>query len=243
MRRSCCILVLIALLAAPVSAREEWYDHYEKALVALEAGDPASAVASIEAALSRKDRSGYVRTYGNNYIRYVPYFQLGIARHASGQWDAALEALRVSDERGETDDLPELATRVRALREDCRVRLAPPPAEVPAPVEEPAEIVPERPTIDRTLLERGLLAYLEGDFEASTVTFRSLVDSNPEAPRLKLLLGMALHGAWITGGQTDDALIGQARETLRAAAEQDAALRPDPALCPPRVAALYRSLR
>ena len=82
--------LLLALLASPVSAREEWYDHYDNALAALDRGDPAAAIELIRTALERKHRSGYLRTYGNNYIRYVPHFQLGVALHGTGDCEAAL---------------------------------------------------------------------------------------------------------------------------------------------------------
>ena len=63
------MLLLLALLAPPVSAREEWYDYYDTALRALDRGDHATAVGLIEAALERKDRSGYLRTYEEIFPR------------------------------------------------------------------------------------------------------------------------------------------------------------------------------
>lgn len=240
-------LLLFALLAPPVSAREEWYDHYDNALQALDRGDHATAVGLIEAALERKDRSGYLRTYGNNYIRYVPYFQLGVALHGAGDCEAALANFDQSETRGETADVPDLDARMRRLREECEVRLAPPAVEpADTTVAEPARVEkpkPKRPPIDRTVLERGLAAYLEGDFEGSIGWFEELTQATPDSARLRLLLGMSLHGAWVTGGETDNDLIERARAELAGATGLDPALMPDPALCPPRVAALFRSLR
>jgi len=240
-------LLLLALLVPTASAREEWYDHYDNALAALDRGEYATAVGLFEAALDRKDRFGYLRTYGNNYIRYVPYFQLGVALHGAGDCAAALASFDQSETRGETVDVPDLNARLEGLRNECEIRLAPPaiePADTtasePAPVEPPK---PKRPPIDRTLLERGLAAYLEGDFAGSIGSFESLTQATPDSARLRLLLGMSLHGAWVTGGETDPGLIERARAELAGAADLDPALRPDPALCPPRVAALFRSLR
>lgn len=244
MRRFCWILVSLALLSAPVAARAEWYDHYESAVAAIDRGDFTAAIESIESALSRKKRSGYLRTYGNNYIRYAPYLHLGVAYHGAGDCTAALAAFDESDDHSETDDVPEFHSVSLQLREECRLRLAPPvvepPVAEPEPIEEPT---PRRPPIDRDLLERALTAYLQGDFEVSSEVFRSLVGVNPGSPRLKLLFGMSLHGAWVTGGEQDETLIAEARTIFQTAASQDPALMPDPALCPPRVAALYRSLR
>jgi len=238
--------LLFALLAPPVAAREEWYDHYDNALAALNRGDHAAAIESIEAALARKQRSGYLRTYGNNYIRYVPHFQLGVAWHGAGDCETALASFERSEAGRETAGLPELAMRLERLRDECKTRLAPPAVAVEKPVADPLPVAaskPEPPPIDRVVLERGLAAYLEGDFEGSIVSFSSLTQTTPGSARLRLLLGMSLHGAWVTGGETDDALIERARAALAGAAGLDPALVPDPALCPPRVAALYRSLR
>ncbi len=247
MRALLSTLLLLALLAPTVSAREEWYDYYDNALAALDSGEYATAVELIEAALKRKDRFGYLRTYGNNYIRYVPYFQLGVALHGAGDCEAALASFDQSETRGETVDVPDLRARLQGLRGECEIRLAPPEVEPadpivlePAPVAEPK---PKRPPIDRTLLERALAAYLEGDFAGSIGSFERLTQASPDSARLRLLLGMSLHSAWVTGGETDRGLIERARAELAGAAGLDAALMPDPALCPPRVAALFRSLR
>lgn len=238
--------LLLALLVPPTAAREEWYDHYVNALAALERGDHAAAIESIETALGRKKRSGYLRTYGNNYMRYVPHYQLGVALHGAGECEAALASFERSEDRGETTDVPEFATRLKRLREECEIRLAPPPEPIvtavaePEPVEEPK---PGRPPIDHAQLERALASYLGADFEASIASFENLVQANPDSPRMRLLLGMSLHGAWVMAGENDAALIERARTELAGAADLDPALVPDPALCPPRVAALYRSLR
>lgn len=244
MRRLAAIVVVAALLAPPVAARDEWYDYYDRALTALQHGDHAGAADLLAAAMQRKKRSGYLRTYGNNYIRYVPHYQLGVALHGAGDCEGALASFRESATRKETNDAPALAGRLARLSAECETRLAPPPVEVaqadPEPVEAPK---PKRTPIDRTQLERGLTAYLAGDFKRSIESFEHLARTTPESARLKLLLGMSLHSAWVTGGETDEQLIGRARTELAAAKGLDPGLVPDPALCPPRVAALFRSLR
>ena len=247
MRRLIPIVLVLSLLAAPVSARDEWYDYYDSALTALDRGDYVTAAGLIGAALERKKRSGYLRTYGNNYIRYVPYFQLGVAHHGADDCEAALAAFSRSESRAETADVPEYRARLERLREDCELRLSPPAFEPPATTTvEPAAIVepePRRPPIHRASLEAGLAAYLEGDFTGSIERFERLTQAHPGSARLHLLLGMSLHGAWVTGGESDDGLIDRARAELTGAKSLDPGLVPDPALCPPRVAALFRSLR
>ena len=237
MRPVLATFLLVALFVPAVSARDEWYDYYDSALGALRSGDYATAIEMIEAALARKGRSGYLRTYGNNYIRYAPYFQLGVAQHGAGDCEGALASFDGSETRRETADVPELDLRLHELREECEVRLAPPVVD-PAPA-----AVEKRPPIDRRRLERGLAVYLEGDFQAAIALLEALRADHPDSARLRLLLGMALHGAWVAGGETDDAMIEGARAAVARAASLDPTLVPDPALCPPRVAALFRSLR
>lgn len=242
MRALVVLILLLAVAVTPAPAGNEWYDHYDGALQALRDGDHDRAVALLETALAGKQRSGFLRTYGNNYIRYVPHFQLGRAYHGMGDCERALQSFERSTEAGETGPVPELDARLRAVRAECEQRLAPPPAVQPQIAEAAPETEPE-PTIDRGELERGLRAYLAGDFDGSSETLATLAEASPQSARLRLLLGMSLHGAWVMGSEADEELIERARAELARAARLDPRLVPDPALCPPRVAALYRSLR
>ncbi len=249
-------LLLVAAIA-PAPARGDWYDYYQDALQAIDRGKHGRAVQLLETALERKKGTGYFRTYGNNYIRYVPRFYLGVAYHGAGDWERALASFDLSEEAGETAAVPSLDTRMRSLRAACESQLAPPPAQpvetsgnAPAASTEPDTAKREEPRkasplihADPRLLERGLGVYLRGDFDTAAGVFGELVESAPRSPRLRLLLGMALHGSWVMGGEKADALIGRSRRELAEAARLDPALVPDPALCPPRVVALFRSLR
>ncbi len=236
-------LVLALTASGTLDARDEWYDHYQNALDAIENGDPAGAIELLNTALKRKKKSGYLRTYGNNYVRYVPHFYLGVAYQALGDCDTALERYAESDARGETEPEPELSAQLQRLRSACQWV-----SEEPAPVE--AEPVPatqessEPPLqVDPAALERGLRTYLNGDLDQAVAQFERMIEQEPRSARLHLLLGMALHNAWSLGGEQDAALLARARESLSRAGRLDPQLVPDPALCPPRVVALYRQLR
>lgn len=242
------VLLAWVVLATPAVARGEWYDFYGDALLALDAGNGQEAIELLETALARKKRSGYFRTYGNNYIRYSPHFYLGLAHHDAGNCARALESFDRSDEAEETKPTPELGRRLAAIRSRCEEVLSPAPAEpepaAPVTVEsEPEPIVEAVPPIDVARLEQGLEAYLGGEFTVAAEIFGSLVEDSPESARLRLLLGTAQHGIWVTGGGVDEKLLEQTRVQLARAAGLDSALVPDPALCPPPVVALYRSLR
>jgi tetratricopeptide (TPR) repeat protein len=244
------VCLVLAWAASPARARGEWYDFYDEAIQALDRGEPDHAIEMLQRALSLKDRPGYFRTYGNNYIRYLPHFYLGVAHHDAGNCEMAIESFQVSESSGETDSLPALAGRMRSLRTACEAVLAPPaiapqepgaessvdPEELPATEPEPAD--PRR-----GMLEEGLRAYLRGDLEGAVNMFERLTRDSPQTAYFRLLLGTALYGSWLVGGESDQALIRKARTELSEAARLDPGLVPDPRLCPPRVVALYRSLR
>ncbi len=251
--------LVLAGIASPALARGEWYDHYEQGLRALEDGRYEQAVDSLQRAMQRKKRSGYFRTYGNNYLRYVPHFHLGVAYHGMGDCERALASFTRSEDENETAPEPALAARLRSLRQACEERLAPAPPEptltaAADPAPPPASLVEQEPepepeprappvVIDAAGLERGLRAYLAGDLEAAEQAFGDLARGSPGSADVHLLLGMTLHGRWAAGGEADAELLRRSRRALAEAVRLDPGLVPDPALCPPRVVALVRSLR
>jgi tetratricopeptide (TPR) repeat protein len=246
------VCLVLAAAISPSLGRGTWYDRYEEALAALDGGDSARAVELLEAALAKKKRTGYLRTYGNHYIRYVPQFYLGVAHHDAGDCETALAWFERSEAAGETEPVPELAARLSKLRGDCEAILAPPPPVIetrPEPVEIPAEEIeesePPPPPVDPRLdpLEGGLRAYLDGDLDEAVRRFEELARITPDSASARLLLGTALYGSWVVGGRTDEKLLTRARRELTAAARLDPDLEPDPRLCPPSVTDLYASLR
>ena len=248
--------LLLVNAGSPLLARGEWYDHYENALEALEQGEPTRAIDLLQAAVSRRQRTGYFRTYGNNYVRYVPHFYLGVAHHDAGDCEEALRSFERSDAAKETAAVPALESTLRSLRTACEARLQPPPESLPAPppssaslgpapIEEEPEEAPDPPrcAVAQDTLENGLRAYLEGNIDDSVRVFEELVGEAPECARLRLLLGMALHATWVLDNQSNDLLLERSRQQLAEARKLDDGLDLDPALYPPRVVALYRALR
>lgn len=246
-------LLVLGLLAAgavsPALARGEWYDFYEDAIAAIDGGEPRRAIELLEQALSRKAASGYFRTYGNNYMRYAPQFHLGVAWQEAGDCDRALQFFRRSEDAGETEAEPALAVRMHSLRAVCEARIeaeaAPPEPEVveTPPEEPPAAPAPPPIEVDTRALERGLRAYLTGDLDEAIRLFEEVTRDEPRAAQPHALLGAALYGSWLLDGESDEKRLGRARDALSRAAGIDPDLALDPALYPPRVIALYRSLR
>ncbi|RMG43758.1 MAG: hypothetical protein D6718_11450 [Acidobacteria bacterium] len=233
MRKAAAAAILLALLSAGLG-RGEWYDHYLDGVEALESGDPETAAGRFREAIRMRPEPGYYRTYGNNYLRYTPYFHLGAALHDSGDCAGALEAFRRSEESGELEDLPLLAARRRALREACTARLAPPASggERRSP--------PSRPVtgrISRRALRDAVRAYLEGDYPAAEARFEALIERAPRSATLHAVLACVLAAKSRTGGTPAD--LDSARRALAEALELDPGLELDARYFSP----LVRSLR
>jgi tetratricopeptide (TPR) repeat protein len=224
-------LLLACTTMAREAPRREWYQDYEEALRAIEKDNPRKAVTLLGAALAREPRAGLLRADGNRHIRYAPQFWLGVAYHRLGDCARAVASFDRSRADDETAKAPALAARLQTLRRECEQRIGPTQAPRTAVALDPAK------------LEVGVRAYLAGDLVSAVRAFDELARAVPDSVAPHLLLGMALHGQWSAAGELDASLLERARRELARAAAIDPAATPDPALYPPEVLALYRSLR
>jgi tetratricopeptide (TPR) repeat protein len=108
-----------AQVAAPLNAGEQndmlpvesptgltWYDNYETGLAYIESGDWLKAAENLRLALSANAiPHRYARTYGMWFIRYIPYYFLGIAYYNQGLWERAANYFEVSQRFEETKGL------------------------------------------------------------------------------------------------------------------------------------------
>ncbi|MEM9532250.1 MAG: hypothetical protein AAGA23_15150 [Pseudomonadota bacterium] len=79
-----------------------WYFHYEYGLDLMAAGDPQRALDElILAANLREDSKRRSRMYGMWFTDYLPYFQIAQAHSKLGNWQCAMDAMRVSTRQGE----------------------------------------------------------------------------------------------------------------------------------------------
>ena len=79
-----------------------WYFHYEYGQELLEAGDPQRAVDElILAANKREDSRRNSRMYGMWFTHYLPYYQIAMAHSKLGNWQCAMDAMRLSAQYGE----------------------------------------------------------------------------------------------------------------------------------------------
>ncbi len=85
-------------LSAKVAANSlPWYFHYEFGLELMRSGDAQRALdALILAANLREDSKRNSRMYGMWFTDYLPYYQIARAHSKLGNWQCAMDAMRIS---------------------------------------------------------------------------------------------------------------------------------------------------
>ena len=151
-RRALCAIFLLSCLPAlrPVEARAEgpWYVAYERALTAQEQSDWAGSIRLLKEALALKDHPKLkAKTYGLQFINYLPYFQMGLAYYHLKDKQKALENFDLCLKYGEIQNAPEEYARLQSLRRDLTGEPPPSAAEaertataVAADVSPPSEV-------------------------------------------------------------------------------------------------------
>ena len=112
-------LMLGGALAVSLGARpaeDEWYEYYHRAQRAIDRSDWDTAITELELAVT--ERSGYsrnARTYGVRFVRYFPYYYLGVAHFGAGDDEEARRYLDLEEQEGEIQRNDEFADRLRVL--------------------------------------------------------------------------------------------------------------------------------
>lgn len=137
------VLALVLAFAGTLPA-EEWFDAYEKGLLALRQKQGAKAAEAFERAIRQRPEPGAnILTYGTNRIeRYHPYLRLAEARLQAGEPDKAREALRLSESKGRepAEERTKLSAQVEAAIEKVRLAAATPPPTQPAATLPPSTV-------------------------------------------------------------------------------------------------------
>jgi len=161
----------VSLAAGP--GNELWYEHYDRALRAIERSQWQEAIGALEQAIEEKDESSArARTYGMRFIAYMPYFYAGVAYYNLGDLENARRYLEMEREQGEI-------RRIERLRDQFEVLLAAAAGPstsadaVAAAAAEQAERLRER-------MERGIRLYEAGDHEAALAEFGGVLALDPD---------------------------------------------------------------
>lgn len=94
-------LIALLLLAAMPATAAEWYEHYEKGVRLIEAGQAEAAKAALEAALGARSAEGVqLPTAPQQYIDYLPHLYLAIASQMTGDVDRARKELALAETSG-----------------------------------------------------------------------------------------------------------------------------------------------
>ncbi|NJD19734.1 MAG: hypothetical protein FIA95_10700, partial [Gemmatimonadetes bacterium] len=155
---------------SPSPQEDRWYERYERGLRAIDRSDWPAAITELEAAVEAKGGSARsARTYGVRFIRYFPYYHLGVARFAGGEREEALRLLRREMEEGEIQRSEAFAERIRVLLEALErpPELAEPPVEVRATLAESERLASEGRAVEALGALQRVLAVDPSHAEAS----------------------------------------------------------------------------
>jgi len=147
---------LALLFAAAAGAAEVWYEAYDAALKAIAAQQWPVAEIRLKSAIKEGPRPGRrVRTYGMQFIDYVPGYQLGLVYSRQQRHAEALEELRKVAASGLYADADPEAKAIAQMIQAAEAAVAPRTAKVdpPKPTAEPsprateAAVEPARATL------------------------------------------------------------------------------------------------
>jgi hypothetical protein len=103
-----------------------WYFHYELAQVLDSRGDPQRALEALLVATEHRPGSKrQARMYGMRFTDYLPYLWIAREHVRLGNWECALDALRMSEQTGEVTERDLEFSEYRTLVEEAKRKAAP----------------------------------------------------------------------------------------------------------------------
>jgi hypothetical protein len=132
------LTLVFALAATALLAAEPWYEAYEGALKAIAARQWAVAETKLKAAMKDGPRPGRrVRTYGMQYVDYLPDYYLGLVYFNQQRQREALDQLRKASAGGLLSEGDAEYRTLVAMIAKAEAALAPAPEASKAPAEAP----------------------------------------------------------------------------------------------------------
>lgn len=125
------ILVLIEINGGLFA--DKWYNNYERALKAVDSQNWAEAVSYLQEALNDKPTPNpEAKTTGLRFIKYIPYYYLGLSYYKLGKYKEAAAAFKSSLDYGVIRSIPDLFSSLEKMSSDCDKKLSAVPQEQPA---------------------------------------------------------------------------------------------------------------
>ena len=90
--------LFVSLILAPAFAQDAWYDHYSRAMTAIQDHSWRSAIDHLQKSLQRKPNPDQdAETYALVEVEYIPYYWLGVVHFNRGEWTLAASNFEKSD--------------------------------------------------------------------------------------------------------------------------------------------------
>ncbi len=146
---------LVVLLALAAPARADWVSDYEAGMKAAGAGEWATVVSKMTAAINAKpNENPRALTYGTIFIAYHPYYYRGVAYFNQGKLEEAIRDLKKATGEGKVkvgsaDSVLARAETQLAAQQQPQVAQQPPPAQTTPTT--PAQTRPTAPAVDPNL--------------------------------------------------------------------------------------------
>ncbi len=112
------LAIIVSLQAQTALLADRWYEHYERAEEALKAQEwNLAATQILEAIQQRPEPGASVRTYGMKFLKYHPYFNLGIAYFNMGRYEEAVQAFETEERFGAISESPADNSNMKTFKE------------------------------------------------------------------------------------------------------------------------------
>lgn len=112
-------LALLLSLAAPAWAVKEWHDYYADGEAQLQKGRHQEALKSFqEAARLKADSDLNARSYGMEFVQYLPYFRMGICYLRLGDFASAIRMFNIEESKAAIKR-SDLYSELRRLRTEA----------------------------------------------------------------------------------------------------------------------------
>lgn len=119
------LLIFIFMLFSLNVKGEEWYIHYDRAMMAFQNKDWKSVIIELQACIDKeKEPRLKKRTTGIAFKEYLPYYYMGVSYYNLGNWGKAADMLNLSQEFAIIKEKPALYDDLTRKLDECSKKLS-----------------------------------------------------------------------------------------------------------------------